>query len=207
MVAATAAFKTGLTAKLGSDNNQGGGEEPLGLEVLNECSVNAVEISADLFHAIIQRGMHIPAAAGDLDEAHAVLNQATSQETALAELALSVASTGLGRFRGKIEGLEVRALHELEGGLVEFVVRLNALIRRLTAETSIEFRQQAGALGHDGFRDRARGVHQAISRVENRQRGVSRWEPSVTMVRRAIDGDGGRQGLVAGTEEVLSPGP
>ena len=151
--------------------------------------------------------MHVPAAAGDLDEADAVLDQATSEETALAELALAVACLRLGRLGSEVEGLEVRALHELEGRFVEFVVRLDALVRRLTAETCIKFGEQASALGHDSFGDWALGVHEAIGRIENRQRRVSRREPTVTMVRRAIDGNGGWQGLVAGAEEVLSPSP
>ena len=204
---ATATLEGRLTTELGSDDDQGGVEKAFGLEILNQGSVHAVEISADLFHTVIQRGMHVPAAAGDLDEADAVLDQATSEETALAELALAVACLRLARLRSQVEGLEVRALHELEGRFVEFVVGLDALVRRLTAETGIEFREQASALGHDSFRDWALGVHEAIGGIENRQRRVSRREPTVTMVRRAIDGDGGRQGLVTRAEEVLSPGP
>ena len=141
MVTATATLEAGLSAELGSDDNQGGFEKAFRLEILNQGGVHAVEIAADLFHAIIERGMHVPAAAGDLDEADAVLNQATSEETALAELALAVACLRLARLRSQVEGLEVRALHELEGRFVEFVVGLDALVRRLTAETCIEFRE------------------------------------------------------------------
>ena len=206
MVTAAAAFEGGLAAELGRDHDERGFKEALGLEILDEGCEHAVEIAADILHAIIQGGVHVPATMGDFDEAHAVLDETSGEQAALPELALAIARPRGGRLGGQIEGLEVSALHELEGGLVEFVVSLDVLVRGLAAEAGVKLRQQGGPLAHDGLADRALGVQQSVVGIEDRERRIGRREPAVTMVGRTIDGHGRRQGLMAGTEEVLRPG-
>ena len=207
MVATTATLEGRLTAELGSDDDQGAVEEAASIEVLDQGRIHAVEIAADFFHSISQRCVHIPAADGDLDEADAVLDETTGQQATLTELALAVARPRGRLLRGEVERFEVGALHELEGGLVEFVVRLDALVRRLAAEAGVKLREQAGTFIRSRLGHRALGIAESVRRIEDRQRRIGRGEPAVAMIRRPVDGHRGGQGLMARTQEVLRPGP
>ena len=206
-MATAAAGEVRLAAELGRHRYQGGVEQALSVEVLDERGEDAVEIAADVFHAVFQRGVHIPAAMRNLDEAHAVLDEPARQEATLTETRCAVTRLGFGGFGGEVEGLEFRALHELEGGVVEFIVGLDVLVGGLGAEAGVEFSEQLRTLGLDRFIREGLDVLQPVGGRLDRQRRERSREPAVAVVGRTADADRRRQSLAGAAQEVLGPRP
>jgi len=61
----------------------------------------------------------VPAAEGDLDEAHAVLDESAGEEAALSKRMTAVLVSEGGAFFGEVEGGEVFALHDADGFVEE----------------------------------------------------------------------------------------
>jgi len=141
-----------LPSKLGLRPNsvvtatRGGVEEAARVEVGDEGGEGAVEFAAAIFHALGELLVHVPAAALDLDEADAVLDQPPREEAALAEFVPAILVARRGGLGAEVERLEVGALHERHRGVVEIAVRFHVFVAALFAEGRVELREQADAL-------------------------------------------------------------
>ena len=63
--------------------------------------------------------MHVPATEGDFDELHPVLHKATRKHATLREGPVTVCGVRFVGFFAEVEGVEVLALHDLDGVFID----------------------------------------------------------------------------------------
>ncbi len=128
MAATAAAVKLGGSTKLRCDDDQGGVEQSMPLQVRDQGCERLVKIPNQQMLAKLPVIVRIPSRTveeveveGDFDEANAGLNEASRQEAALAELA-SVAFPEWGWLLGQVEDIEKAGARHLESALTDLLL-------------------------------------------------------------------------------------
>jgi hypothetical protein len=129
-----------------------------------------IHLSPAILQGVFDVVVHVPAAAGDLNAAHAFLDQPTREQAALAEIVHAILLTQVLRLIGDAEGLQVVAAHDLDRVLVKLGVALHAGGLEAGAEAAVELVEQSEALAHDIAGDLRRGILQPRIGVQDRQR-------------------------------------
>lgn len=150
----------------------------------------------------------VPAAEGDFDEAHAVLDESAGEEAALSERMAAVLVSEGGTFFGEVEGGEVFALHDADGfveegaevlGIGRGVFAMEALVDGIgEAETSFEIFFADGGMSGGSF--------QSFFGICDDGGGKFGTHPTCSdHVGGAVDGDVSGEGGVLGTFQSVDP--
>src|SRR5690606_29369135 len=105
-----------------------------------------VEDAAALRRADEDVVVHVPSAVADFDGAHAVLDEAAGEKTALPEGIVAVALADELVLLPEVEGLEILALHDADGVVVHLGVGADLLHVVALVELGVELAREGEAL-------------------------------------------------------------
>ena len=198
-------------SKLGGDDDEGGVEESLAVEVFEECGEGPVDDRDGGFHLFEVVIVPVVSAHFDIDVADAAFDEATGKEDSFGEVFSAVAFVDLFGFLGKVEGFEVFAVHEGDRFFEDLIVGPDVLLAGVVfgvellveesaeGELAVEF-LFAGSL-------ESGDVLQSGLGVADGERGDVRLHESGAGVSVAgVDGDERREGWVDASGKFGDPG-
>ena len=115
-------------SKLGGEDDEGGVEESLAVEVCEECGEGPVDDRDGGFHLFEVVIVPVVSAHFDIDVADAAFDEATGKEDSFGEVFSAVAFVDLFGFLGKVEGFEVFAVHEGDRFFEDLIVGPDVLL-------------------------------------------------------------------------------
>jgi hypothetical protein len=169
---------------------------------------NTLSIVDPCHRGLVDGVVHVPAAKLHFDEADARLHQTAGQKRTLAEAAVGRIWSVCRLSQAEVEGLEVFALHELHGFVVELGVSLHFLGLELFAEGIVELIHEQDALLELQSELVWADVLQAGLRIGDWNRAGGRREEASTRIgAAAVDDHAIWQGdTFDAAQEVGSPG-
>lgn len=183
-------------------------QNPAFVEVGDECGVGLIEFFATPFHGGEIIIVRVPTTELDFNEAHAVFDEATRQETSLREATAAVEIFGGGRFVVEIEGFQILRVHQAYGFLIEVLVGLHIGIGIATVKLFVQLIGECEAAVEIFFRDRfdASRILQALFRAADGSGGIFCAEKATArVIGWGIDGDEAGDFLIDATAEFQDP--
>ncbi len=153
--------------------------------------------------------MHVPTAEADFDEADAVLDEATGEEAALAEVGVAVFGLEVGGFGVEVESGEVGAFHDFDGVFVDVGVGTDGALVVGFFEVGVEFGGEVEAVvevafGESGGTGAVLQAGAGVVEDEGLEGGLEEAAAGVFAIAR--DDDGAGEVGVAFALEFLEPG-
>ena len=105
MVTTAVFIDTRCATELGTHDDHGGVKQTCASKIGDQCGESLIHCATCFGHRVINVVVHVPTTGNNFNEADAVLDQATSKETAATELAWAIHFLGSCVFLTEVEGL------------------------------------------------------------------------------------------------------